>query len=317
MLTKIQKTIPFSIIVILVLLPHIGVSTLWIHVICVIWYYLLLAASWNLLMGFTGLYSFGHTAFASLGGYTSAIIAIRFGAHPLLGLILGGVVAAVFSFGLGVVCMRIKGFYLALVTWAFAEIVNGVARVSYDYTGGTQGLRVIGLLGPGTDRITHYYIGGLLALGGLYLISRMVRSRWGLYFRSIRNDELASQVLGVNTVKWKVVCFAFSGLIAGIAGAFYASYVGIIDPSIGSIREMGFVMLMVILGGMGTLQGPVIGVIIVVIISNFLRGKLAALSMLFFAILMIIIVRYFSGGVMQWAGIVRTRWFKNHKFLEG
>ncbi|MGQ9600396.1 MAG: branched-chain amino acid ABC transporter permease [Anaerolineae bacterium] len=293
---------------ILALVPLVVRSPHWVHVLNMTFYYILLTTSWNLMMGFTGLFSFAHTALAAVGGYASGLLAVKMGLPPALGILVGGLAAAVASLLLGVVSLRLRGFYLCLVTWAFAEIAVGVLRVEYKITGGTMGLVVPALFPASAGRVPFYYVGLALVLAILLFMVWLSRSRVGIYLRSIRDDELASEALGVDTVAWKVFCFTVCGLWAGLAGAYYGHYIGVVDPGMGSLSEMGLVILMVIIGGMGTLSGPVIGAILVMILSEYLRGSLAAMSMFFFAIVMILVMRFFPGGLM--AGLSHLRQMK-------
>jgi len=174
---------------------------------------------------------------------------------------------------LGLICLRLRGFYLALVTWAFAEIVIGIAKVQYDITGGTQGLRTVSLFWPGAGRIPYYYFGLLLATILIFSIHRLSKIKIGFYLRAIREDESAAEVLGVNTVLWKISCFTYVGFWAGLAGAYYGHYIGVVDPSLGSLGEMSIVVLTVVVGGMGTALGPVIGSFLVIVAADLFGGN--------------------------------------------
>jgi branched-chain amino acid transport system permease protein len=260
-------------------------------------YYLMLALSWNLIMGYTGIFSFGHMGFALVGGYSSALLVLKLNVSPFLGLVVGGIAAALVSLILGAVTLRLRGFYLTLVTWAFAEILITVLTVEHEITGGTMGLSVRGFI-KGGGMISNYYIGLVLCvLLGLFMIW-IVHSRVGIYLKSIRDDEGVSEVLGVNTVFWKLFAFTATGFWAGVAGAFYTHFFGVIDPSAGSLTVLSMVFLMVIIGGIGTLIGPVIGTVFVMFLSEFLSGKLAEMSVLIFAALMIITMIFFRDGMV-------------------
>src|SRR6266511_1529716 len=167
------------------------------HILTVSCYYVIMAASWNLLAGYTGQFSLAHHAFAALGGYTSALLAI----------------------------------YLALATWAFAESLRLVIAMEYQITRGDLGLAT-----PFFFRTPfatpYFYLFLLLALGSLGLMRLIVRSKIGFYMRAIRDDEEAALTMGVDTVKWKRFVFAVSSLFAGIAGGFYAHYIGLLSPAL-------------------------------------------------------------------------------------
>lgn len=297
-----SRVFVWTLLLFLAIFPFLGFSPRWLHIGNTVFYYVMLSASWNLMMGFTGLFSFGHTALSAVGGYGSALLVTHLGVPPITGPFLGGLVAAFFSFVLGIICLRLRGFYLALVTWAFAEIVIGVVKVQYDLTGGTQGLRTVGLFWPGAGRIPYYYFGLILVFLITLSIHKLSKTDYGSYLRSIREDEEAAEVLGVNTVVWKILCFTYAGFWAGLGGAYYGHYIGVVDPSLGSLGEMSIVVLTVVVGGMGTVFGPVIGSFLVIVAADLFRGKLAALSMVFFSLLMMLVVRFFRGGLMQFLG---------------
>ncbi|MGQ9676419.1 MAG: branched-chain amino acid ABC transporter permease [Chloroflexota bacterium] len=298
-------TVATAVIVVAALVPMVVKSPHWLNTLNIAFYYVLLASSWNLMLGYAGLFSFAHTALAAVGGYASALLAIKAGVHPALAMPLGGAIAAASSSILGVVSLRLRGFYLCLVTWAFAEIATGILRVEYQVTGGTMGLVVPGLFPADAGKEVYYWVGlGLVVLYLVFMVA-LAKSRVGLYLRSIRDDELASEVLGVDTTLWKVFCFTVCGFWAGLAGAYYGHYIGVVDPSIGSLSEMGLVILMVVIGGMGSIVGPVVGAVLVTIISELLRGSLAAMSMLFFAAVFMLVMRFFPGGLM--AALQRVR----------
>ncbi|MGC8875254.1 MAG: branched-chain amino acid ABC transporter permease [Chloroflexia bacterium] len=289
------------------LLPLFLRSPHWLQVLSLAFYYVVLTSSWNLMMGYTGLFSFAHTALAAIGGYSCALIMLHAGLPHLVALLAAGIVAGLASLLLGVISLRLRGFYLCLVTWAFAEIATGVLRVEYRLTGGTMGLMVPGLFPSAWGKTPYYYLGLLLAIGVLAFMVLLSRSRIGLYLRSIRDDELASEVLGVDTVFWKVFCFTVCGFWAGIGGAYYGYVVGVVDPNVGSLGEMGKVILMVIIGGMGTIPGPVVGTFLVMVLSEFLRGRLVAMSMLIFAVILIVVMRFLPGGMVAAVQPLRAR----------
>lgn len=289
------------------LLPLVVRSPRWIHVLGIVAYYILLASSWNLIMGYTGLFSFAHMAMAAIGGYASGLAAVRMGVHPWLGMPLGGLGAAVASMVLGTVSLRLRGFYLCLVTWAFAEISINVLRSEYEVTGGTMGLMVPRLFASEAGSTPYYLVGLGLVVAHVAFMVLVMNSRVGLYLRSLRDDALASEAMGVNTTFWKVFSFTVAGFWAGLAGAYYGHFIGVVDPGMGALTRMGLVILMVVVGGIGTISGPILGAAVVVILSEFLRGRLEAASMLIFATLMILVTRFSSGGLMAGLAMLLRR----------
>lgn len=274
-------------------------TSAWMTVFIVFFYYAMLSMSWNIVFGFAGLFSFGHVAFAAIGGYTSVLLAEHAGTSPFIGLLCGGVAAGFIGIILGSLILRVQGFYLCLVTWAFAEVINNVIKTEHEITGGTGGFLTVGFFEGDNGELYTYFLGLALMLL-FFIISAVIRhSKWGLYLFAIRDDIDAAESMGVITRLWKVAGFAFGSLLAGVAGAFYAHYFTIIDSSMAGLDEMGKTCLMVILGGLGTLAGPLLGSFFVITLSELIRGVAAEWSLLIFSGIMILTLRFVRGGMMQ------------------
>jgi len=281
-----------------IVLPFGVDSPVWMTVLNLFFYYAMLSISWNIVFGYAGLFSFGHVAFATVGGYASGLIVIHLGFSPFWGLFVGGVSCALIGVFLGGIVLRVRGFYLCLLTWAFAEVVNVVIKTEHQITGGTGGLITPGFFsGPQADFYSYFVGLGLFLL--MFVFSALLfHSRPGLYLFAVRDDLDAAEAMGVNTRLWKVLGFACGGFWAGVAGAYYAHFFGLIDPSIGGLDEMGKICLMVIVGGVGTVYGPLLGTFFVVILSEIIRGSLAEMNLLIFALVMILTMRFIPGGFM-------------------
>ncbi len=281
----------------------------WLHVIIIGYYYALLAVSWNLVAGYTGQFSFGHVALAGVGAYTSGLLALHFGliaATPALGILAGGLVAAGTGYLIGTLCLKMRFVYLALTTLAFSEILRRTIIIEYEFTRGSLGLSMPRLFG--SEMLLYYYtILGVLVLSTLaiYLI---MRSKIGLFLRSIREDEAAAWVMGVDVKKWKLFAFVVSSFMAGIAGGFYGHYLGLVSPTMLTIGEMGLVIAMTVIGGMGSLIGPVIGGVLVEIASEYLR-EYGAMRLVLFGALIIVVMRFFRGGLWEALKGLRKRLF--------
>lgn len=287
------------------ILPILSNSPRLILIGNIVFYYMILALSWNLIMGYTGIFSFGHMASVLIGGYTAALLVLKLDLSPVMGLLAGGIMAAFANFILGILCLRFRGFYLTLVTWAFSEMTITVLNNQYKFTGGSMGLAVKGIFSSGTGSRPYFYLGLGITTVFLLMLVFLINSKVGIYLKSIRDDESASEVMGVNTTWWKIFAFTLSGFWAGIAGVFYLNFMGAIDPTVGNLMELGNVMLMVIVGGIGSIIGPVLGSIFVASASQLLAGSLESMSMLIFALLMIVTLRYFRGGIVS--GIERLK----------
>jgi branched-chain amino acid transport system permease protein len=293
-----------------IILPFGVRSPVWMTVLNLFFYYAMLSISWNIVFGFAGLFSFGHVAFAAVGGYASGLISIHLGLSPFWGLLIGGISCALIGVVLGGIVLRVRGFYLCLLTWAFAEVVNVVIKTEHRITGGTGGLITPGFFsGPQADFYSYFVGLGLFLL--MFVFSALLfHSRPGLYLFAVRDDLDAAETMGVNTRLWKVLGFACGGFWAGVAGAYYAHFFGLIDPSIGGLDEMGKICLMVIVGGVGTIYGPLLGTFFVVILAEVIRGSLAEMSLLIFALVMILTMRFIRGGFMELIDLLTPRVMK-------
>jgi branched-chain amino acid transport system permease protein len=278
---------------IVALLPLWVTGPYWRGLLVVSMYFALLAVAWNLLAGYAGQFSLAPTAFSMLGAYTTGLLAYHYDLPPAIGIPAAIVVSGLIGMGLGRVVFPLRGPYLALTTLSFAEILRHVVRNAHEITRGEFGLRVSGLF---DGHLPYYYVflGLLLAVQvGLYL---MLRSPAGLYLQAIRDDETAAASRGVNVVFWKTMAFAISGALCGIAGALYVHFAEIASPQIGHIFETGLVLASAVIGGMGSLIGPLVGGFLVQLASEQFRA-IGLNHMLLFAFMVIVIVRFFREGL--------------------
>ena len=292
-------------------LVPLGLDEYFIHVLNISCYYVVMAASWNLIAGYTGQFSLAHHAFAAMGGYTSALLVIHFNIPILMGIPIGGLLAAFAGFFLGTLCLKMRAIYLGLSTWAFSETFRITLSMSYKLTRGDLGLSTPTLLVTGMA-FNYYYIFLLLAIICLFIIYKIIHSRIGYYMRSIRDDEEAALSMGVDTVKWKRFVFATSGFFAGIAGGFYGHYIGLLSPVSVDFNEMAILIIMVITGGLRTFTGPIIGAIFIEILSELLR-EYGQIRMVLFALMVIIIMRVNRDGIV---GLCKNLWPRIQAFIK-
>jgi branched-chain amino acid transport system permease protein len=271
------------------------------HVAVVSLYYVILAIGWNLLAGYTGQFSLAHHTFAGIGAYTSALL-VQYARVPILaGVGAGVVLAALIGWGLGTLCLRMRAIYLALATWAFAESVRLLITVEYQITRGDLGLATPLLFD--TPRPTPYYYVFLgLALAAILAAQEIVYSRVGAYLRAIRDDEEAAATMGVDTFKWKRFAFATSAVFAAVAGGFQGHYVGLLSPAPMRFNEMAMIVIMVIVGGLRTFPGPILGAVFIEVLSELLRAW-GEVRMVLFAALVILVARAYPAGLV---GVVRS-----------
>jgi len=266
------------------------------HVLVTSLYYVVLAIGWNLLAGYTGQFSLAHHTFAGVGAYTSALLVLYARVPILVGIAAGALMAAVIGYGLGTLCLRMRAIYLALATWAFAESLRLLVTVEYQITRGDLGLAAPFFFS--TPRPTPYYFLFLgLALAAVFVARQIVDSRVGAYMRAIRDDEEAAAVMGVDTFKWKRFVFAVSAVFAAVAGGFMGHYVGLLSPTPMKFNEMAMIVVMVIVGGLRTFAGPIIGAVFIETLSEALRAW-GEIRMVLFALLVILIARAYPPGLV-------------------
>src|SRR5438445_274199 len=241
------------------------------HVFTISLYYVVLAVGWNLLAGYTGQFSLAHHTFAGVGAYTSALLVQHTRLPMLVGIVAGAGLATGLGYVLGSLCLRMRAIYLALATWAFAESIRLLVTVEYQVTRGDLGLRTSLLFG--TPRATPYYYLFLgLALAAALAAWEIVHSRVGVFMRAIRDDEEAAAAMGVDTFKWKRVAFVVSAVFAAVAGGFQGHYIGLLSPAPMKFNEMATIVIMVIVGGLRTFFGPILGAVFVEVLSELLRS---------------------------------------------
>jgi branched-chain amino acid transport system permease protein len=256
-----------------VLLPHPFVLT--IATQAVIW--ALLAASWDLLSGYTGQISFGHAGFFALGAYGAAVSTKQAGVSPWLGLLVGAGVAAAIGLLTGFPALRLRGHYLALVTLGLAEIIRLVAQNWLDLTGGPFGIHDFrsfpGLpAGALLHRQAMYVVVVAIVVASVAIMYQVCeRTSAGQAFRAIREDEVLAQTLGIDTTRYKLLAFTLSSGFAGLAGGLYAYYVQLVSPVVAGAATTSLVIGMVVFGGLGTLWGPVLGALLLYGIYEGLR----------------------------------------------
>jgi branched-chain amino acid transport system permease protein len=271
------------------------------HVLTTCLYYVILAVGWNLLAGYTGQFSLAHHTFAGIGAYTSALLVLYARVPLLVGIADGVIVAAVLGWGLGTLCLKMRAIYLALSTWAFAESVRLLITVEYQVTRGDLGLATPFLFGTPRSK-GYYYVFLGTAVVAVLAAAQIMQSRIGIYMRAIRDDEEAAAVMGVDTFKWKRVVFAVSAVFAATAGGLQGHYVGLLSPTPMKFNEMAIIVIMVIVGGLRTFIGPILGAVLIELLFEWLRAW-GELRMVLFALLVIVVARGYPTGL---AGIARA-----------
>ncbi|HET9652762.1 MAG TPA: branched-chain amino acid ABC transporter permease, partial [Usitatibacter sp.] len=289
------------VLAVMALLPLVVTSPYTLGILIVSMYFAMLALGWNLLAGFTGQFSLAPAAFAMLGAYATALLDYHLKAPLSIGIPAAIVGTAILGWLLGRIVLRLKGPYLALTTLSFAEIARVVIGNSYVFTRGDQGLNVAGLL---ESRVGYYYVFLAVLVAILVLLFVLMRGRAGRFWLAIRDDETGAESRGINVVRYKTLAFALSCSICGLAGSLYGTFSQLVSPELGLLLQTGLVIAMVVIGGMGTLTGPLVGALLVYLASEWMR-EFGNVQMIVFAALVIVFARFFREGL--WGIATRLR----------
>jgi branched-chain amino acid transport system permease protein len=277
---------------------------------------IILAMSLNLVNGYTGQFSLGHAGFMAVGAYTSAYLSMKIA--PIEGIgsilsffiysILAGCMSAAFGWIVGLPSLRLKGDYLAIVTLGFGEIIR-VMVLNTEALGGARGMYGI----PGTSDIvlggftlsrflSYYFISSVWVIIAFFFIWRLVNSTHGRTFKSVREDEIATESIGIDTTKVKVKAFVISSFFAGVAGSLFAHYSNYLNPATFSFIMSINVVIMVVLGGMGSMTGPILAAVLVTVLPEALRplqeltGK--DLRMVVYSLILVVLMLVRPQGLM-------------------
>lgn len=300
-------------ILLLAAFPLLIQSDYYRHVFIMALMWVVIGSSWNLIAGFTGQVSFGHAIFFGTGAYTAGLCVTKLGISAWWGMLLAGPVCALVAFLIGCVCFRLRGPYFNLATLAVAEVFRLTSIVWRDLTEGMQGILIIQSF---RSKIPYYYLAFILAGLCLFVIYKVIKSKWGYYFVAIREDQEAAEALGISAFRYKSLSLMISGAFTGVAGAFYMNYMAFIDPEV--VFSLYFISIMSILvaiiGGAGTLWGPAVGAFIMVLLQETFRSSffgifpkwISQAHVMVFGLLVIFVIRYMANGIVgDWSKIQR------------
>jgi branched-chain amino acid transport system permease protein len=234
------------------------------------------AASLNLILGYGGLVSFGHAAYLGVGGYAVGILAFYGVNNGWLQWAVAILASALVALAIGAISVRTRGIYFIMITLAFTQMLYYLG-ISVEEYGGDDGLRIkvksqfSGLVDL-NDPVAYYYLVLALLLGVLYLVHRLVNSRFGMLLRAAKSNEARSRAIGFSPYPYQLAAFVISGALCGLAGALYANHTSFITPEYMHWTRSGEIMFMVILGGMGTAAGPALGAFALLIVEDVLAG---------------------------------------------
>ena len=293
-------------VAVLLVLPWV-VSSYVVTVLIFIFFYGYLGQAWNIVGGYAGQLSAGHAAFVGVGGYAAALLSMHAGLSPWIGMWIGGALAAALGAFIGYLGFRfgLRGFYFVLLTVAFAEICRVVA-LNVDAVGGALGLYITFTGNPRQfqfqDNRVYYFVALALMLGATALVWALERHRLGSYLTAIRQDEAACEALGVDTLRCKMLAMVLSSFLTGVGGTFYAFYLFSLQPNaVFGIPLSVEIIIRPIVGGAGTVLGPLLGSFILSPLAEisrtyFARGGWSGVHLIVYGLLLISVVLFLPRG---------------------
>ncbi len=297
-----------GLLVVLLLLP-LGLDDYLLHILVLVFLYSYLSTAWNILGGYAGQHSLGHSLFLGAGAYTSTVLFANWQITPWLGMWIGGGVAALIALFVGYLCFRygLKGPYFALVTIAFAEAAL-VLVVNLDFLGGARGLEVplrgqAPLLFQFEGKAGYYYIALAMAAAGVLITRWLNRSRFGYFLIALRENEDAAEAIGVGVLRTKIAATVLSAFLTALGGTFYAQYFTYINPrSVFGEGPSVQILLFSIIGGLGTVWGPTVGAFVLVPFGELTRvtlsGSFAGAHLLLYGTVMMLVIIFLPNGLM-------------------
>ena len=275
-----------------------------ISLLLLVFMYIALACSWNLIGGYTGYFTFGHVAYFGIGAYSSSLLIADAGFHWLAATSLGAAVAALGALVVGFPSLRVKGPAFVILTLAFSQVLRISVHLADQWTGGGRGLSL-----PSNQSLVPVYFAfafaAVTATCGMWIIDR---SAFGRKLKAIRDDEFAAEAVGINTQAEKLKAFVLSAVLPGFCGGVYAWYLSYINPEEAfSLRINVSMIVMVLLGGAGTVFGPLLGAVLVFGVSELLWAHFPTLHQLVFGVVLIALVLFAPDGLLGWFRRVRTQ----------
>lgn len=290
---------------VIVILPFVLGNAYYVRIATIVGIYVILVSSLNIIIGFTGMFSLGHAAFYGIGAYTSAMLTVMAGWPFWAALPVAGIVAGLFGALIGLATLRLQAVFLAFTTLGFGEITRIVILNWRSFTRGPLGIAGVPiptLFGWTFDRNGYYYLVVVLAALTVAIIHRVYHSRVGRAFVAIREDETAAKSMGVNVFAFKVLAFTMACVFAGIAGSFFAHFQRFVSADSFANLESFAIITMVALGGTGSIVGPILGALILVVIPEVFRF-LAQYRGVIYGLILILVIVLKPGGLAGVKGI--------------
>lgn len=314
--TRLRPAILVAVAVVAVLTPFAirNSYVLGVLVLGLIW--LTLNQSWNLVLGVAGVWNFGHLAVYAVGGYAGGLLTLHTGASAWVALVFGGVVAAAVAVVLGAATLRLRGIYVALLTFSFAYVIQLVITADRSgFTGGSFGLAGYRVLTFGTDdpdAIVRGYYWTALGVAAVTIVAMAVIDRLPMGFAlvALRENAALAAARGIDPTRYRLLSFGVSGFFAGLAGALYAFYYGAITPSVMGLGPMTLLVTMLVVGGLGTMSGPAVGTGLLLAVQTLLEDRPEQRLIVLGVVLLLVVVLMPRGIVAAVADVNRRiqRW---------
>jgi len=265
-----KKYVPMIFLAFLSIFPFVVQNSYYQHLMILVLMWVVIGSGWNIIAGYTGQVSFGDAAFFGTGAYAAGLFSAKFGVSAWWGMAFGGIAGMAVAFPFGWICFRLRGAYFALATLALNEVCRHIATIWESLTGGMVGILIMPTF---VSKIPYYYIALALAVFSVAAIKIVMQSKWGYYFLSIREDQDAAESIGINTHFYKMVSLNIAAFLTGAAGSLFMNYMGFIDPEVVfSLHDISIMAILVgIVGGVGTIYGPVVGAFVMVAVHEFFR----------------------------------------------
>jgi branched-chain amino acid transport system permease protein len=300
---KIERNVLIAVVVAAALLGAVLRDQYVLHIAIMVLFYAVLATSLNLLVGYVGEFSLGHTAFLGMGAYTAALCATHLGWPMWITLPAGGIVAGITGLVVGGITLRLQGPFFVIVTLAFAEVLRLAASNWIALTNGPMGLA--GITQPawlaGRDiteaKVFYYYVAVVLLAVAVYLSYRFVYSNAGRAAVAVRENRYVAQSIGIRPLTYALTALGLGAFLTGMAGGFYAHYISFVGPEVFGFPFMLSMIIMVLVGGKGTLLGPLLGALLVTLLEEYLR-EAKELRLSIFGLAVMAVVLFMPRGLM-------------------
>lgn len=293
-----EAAVPLLLIALVLAVPLVVKNPYHLNVLILVLVWTAAGSAWNILGGYAGQLSLGHSAFFGIGAYGLALSHAVWGWNPWLGLLFGVALSVPLALGVGSITFRLRGPYFVLGTLALAEVLRLVALAWRDLTNGAVGM-MVPMLFQGISRAPYYYfIAGvaILAVGATWWLER---HKFGYYLTAIREDQETAESIGINTTGYKNLALIISAALTALTGGFFASHLSYIEPDIVLSEPISIeIAVMAIIGGRGTVFGPAVGALVLVMASEIFRAEFKQAHLLIYGILLMLAILFLPGGIL-------------------